>query len=867
MDQLSKNTSVLLFVLLTGVLVVVAFISYNKILQFNKSVHLVMHSNAVKSKILEVVSNINNAEAAQRGYLLTDDSIFLQPFHGAELRGIRIFATLDSLVGTNPEQQQNLNYLKKIVSEKYLILNNNLKILKNTLQNSFADSALIIGVDKMDEIRKQNALMVQTEDKLLANHIQVKDRTATITPIFLLALSLFSILVITLFFFRLQKETSMRTTMQGKLDVEELERKQIEKSETKFRTLSETIPHMIWTATPEGRRNFFNKYFCDYTGLSFEALIGDGWQKVIFSDDLGIELEKWHNSLKTGEDFNMEKRIRHRDGTYRWHVSHGIAQKDDQGKITGWIGTSTEIEDQKKFSDQLEVKVRQRTAELEERKNFVETILETTKEYIAVYAKDFTLLALNKAAESMMGKKREELIGKKLLDILPTAEGRSETDLQRAFEGNFIHNEVYHSPILGRYIENYITPLKDPEGNIYAALAIANDVTNITLKQKEIEAANYLLELQNQTFELAEKVAKFGSYKWDVTTGALEYSDNLFRLLDCEPQAFVPTFEIFSSFIHPDDLHQVISNGEQTMQTGALVETPYRIISKTGKTKYLRSSGSFSGEGGNRLLIGTVQDISKDVEASKELKEKNLELENMNAELASFSYVASHDLQEPLRKIQGFSKRILDKDGEKLSDTTKDYFNRIRGAAQRMQNLIDSLLSFSRTNLSEAIFEKTDLNITLIEVQTVLNELLNQKNAVIESEDLPTLNAVPVQMHQLFLNLIGNSLKYSKPDVAPHIKIAVEKVTINEIEGLSNQTGEFWKITIRDNGIGFEQQYEHKIFELFQRLHGKTEYEGTGIGLAICKKIAQTHNGTIIATGQIGIGATFTFFLSDNNKS
>ena len=111
------------------------------------------------------------------------------------------------------------------------------------------------------------------------------------------------------------------------------------------------------------------------------------------------------------------------------------------------------------------------------------------------------------------------------------------------------------------------------------------------------------------------------------------------------------------------------------------------------------------------------------------------------------------------------------------------------------------------------------------------------------------------------------SLKYSKPDVAPHIKIAVEKVTINEIEGLSNQTGEFWKITIRDNGIGFEQQYEHKIFELFQRLHGKTEYEGTGIGLAICKKIAQTHNGTIIATGQIGIGATFTFFLSDNNKS
>ena len=337
--------------------------------------------------------------------------------------------------------------------------------------------------------------------------------------------------------------------------------------------------------------------------------------------------------------------------------------------------------------------------------------------------------------------------------------------------------------------------------------------------------------------------------------------------MDCEPQEFVPTFEKFLSFIHPDDLQQVIQNGEQTMQTGVLVETPYRIVSKTGTIKYLRSSGIFSGEGANRLLIGTVQDISKDVLASKELKTKNLALENANAELASFSYVASHDLQEPLRKIQGFSKRIIDKDAEKLSDTTKDYFNRIIAAAHRMQNLIESLLSFSRTNLSDVVFEKTDLNQTLLEVQIVLNELITHKKAVIESQTLPTLNAVPVQMHQLFLNLIGNSLKYSKPDVAPQIKITAENVTINEIEGRVKQNGAFWKIVISDNGIGFEQQYEHKIFELFQRLHGKTEYEGTGIGLALCKKIVQSHNGTITATGQPNVGSTFTFFLSDNNKS
>ena len=159
------------------------------------------------------------------------------------------------------------------------------------------------------------------------------------------------------------------------------------------------------------------------------------------------------------------------------------------------------------------------------------------------------------------------------------------------------------------------------------------------------------------------------------------------------------------------------------------------------------------------------------------------------------------------------------------------------------------------------------MNETLLEVQTDLNELIIQKNAVIESQILPVIDAIPVQIHQLFLNLISNSLKYSKPDIAPHIKITAEKVTINESAGLLNKQASFWKIAITDNGIGFEQQYEDKIFEIFQRLHGKTEYEGTGIGLAICKKIVQTHKGTITATAQLNVGAAFTILLSVNNKS
>jgi len=774
-------------------------------------------------------------------------------------------------------------------------------------------------------------------------------------------------------------------------------RKLIEESENLFRTIADTIPHMIWSATAEGHKNYINKYCLDYTGLSFEELKGDAWAKIIFPEDIEKDLELWHHSLKTGDDFSIEKRLLHNDGTYRWHISHAIAQKNNHGIVTGWMGSSTEIEDQKRFTEKLEIKVKERTAELSERKNFIETlidssidtiiafdkdlrylsmnktarqvlekhfpegivgkrmdeviphvhdsgtyaqallalegniisqkeykayneekyydvdfiplrnekeiygvmaisrdvtesvlaslaikkanselverknlveaVLESSKDYIGVYGQDCTLLSINTASEILMGWDRADVVGKTLLELLPDSKGsKEESDLRSALDGNNIHNEAYHSALTGRYIENYIKPLKDSNGNIYAAVAMANDVTNIMLRQKEIESSREILQIQNETFELAESIAKFGSYSWNMASGKLVYSDSLFRLLDCEPDEFVPSFEKFLSFIHPDDLQEVTNNGEETTKTGILIETPYRIISKTGQTKYFRSTGKYTGDGDHTILIGTVQDISKDVAASQELETKNRELENANAELASFGYVASHDLQEPLRKIQGFSKRILDKDGDKLSDTAKDYFNRINGAAHRMQNLIESLLSFSSMGMSELVHEKTDLNQTLQEVLVVLNELITEKNTVIEYQNLPTLNAVPVQMHQLFLNLISNSIKYAKPDVSPYIKIRVEKVTNFEVAGREKRNGKFWKIEISDNGIGFEQQYEHKIFEVFQRLHGKTEYIGTGIGLAICKKIIQAHNGIITATGQPGIGATFTFFLPEGNK-
>ncbi|MEO7524047.1 MAG: PAS domain-containing protein, partial [Ferruginibacter sp.] len=327
--------------------------------------------------------------------------------------------------------------------------------------------------------------------------------------------------------------------------------------------------------------------------------------------------------------------------------------------------------------------------------------------------------------------------------------------------------------------------------------------------------------------------------------------------------------------VHPDDRDENIRQWTEAVSNG----TPFLF-----EHRFLRHDGNYRWQLSRAIPqkdnFGTIQmwvGISADIQERKifsdemekqvtlrtlELEEKNIALEKMNKELESFNYISSHDLQEPLRKIQAFSSGILKTEYERLSERGKDYFDRMQNAAKRMQSLINDLLSYSLTGTDERIFKTTDLNKIVLEVSDDLKEEIALKNATVETYGLGELNIIPFQMRQLFLNLFTNSLKFAREGVLSKIRItaAVEKAGSMNGKGFDS-TKDYCHISFTDNGIGFENIHNERIFELFKRLHGPADYQGTGVGLSIVKRIVENHNGLITAKSIPGEGARFDIYL------
>ncbi|GLU54811.1 sensor histidine kinase [Dyadobacter frigoris] len=396
----------------------------------------------------------------------------------------------------------------------------------------------------------------------------------------------------------------------------------------------------------------------------------------------------------------------------------------------------------------------------------------------------------------------------------------------------------------------------DKEYNLYT-------LTDISAERNVEAQLTYLQKLSAE----AEETMEFGSWIWDIQNGRYEWTEGMYKLMGYGPES-LPVEKLssatFKKNIHPDDVAFISEKLRNVLSYTDAYILEFRIIAEGGEEKYLyvRGHNSIDEVTGHNISIGTAFNVTTLREIQSELERKVSDLNKSNEDLEQFAYVASHDLQEPLRKIISFGERLESKTKDVLDQDQQVYLSRILSATRRMQKMINNLLEFSRVSSLSNVFEPTDLNDILRSTLSDLEVTIQQKHALMEIDKLPLIDANPTQMSQLFINLISNSLKFTRSETAPVISLRVTELPVSEVLKRKMPTEKnYIKITLKDNGIGFSNENASRIFTIFQRLRGRSEYEGAGIGLSVCKKVVEGHHGSIEAFGIPDQGATFEIIL------
>ena len=359
----------------------------------------------------------------------------------------------------------------------------------------------------------------------------------------------------------------------------------------------------------------------------------------------------------------------------------------------------------------------------------------------------------------------------------------------------------------------------------------------------------------------AEELGRFFTWQWDIETGVCIFSQNIYTILGLKPTALEHSVAGFAKLVHPDDAEKVSMVTNEVIEKKIPVSAVFRMIHTDGSILHVKSIGKLMDDNlAKNTIVGLTIDITKDYLYSQAIIAKNSELKAINEELSAFTHVTSHDLQEPLRKIEIFTSRINEADVVNMSPAGQVIIDKVKFTVTRMRKLINDLLAYTTANKDKANFELSDLNTIVARAMVELSTAIEEKNATLQVGKLPMVNVISFQIQQLFCNLINNALKYSRRGIPPIISIAYTKVNAENIDGLLDGNG-YHKFTITDNGIGFDNAYAKSIFTLFNRLHGQNVYTGSGIGLAICKKIIDNHNGTIYAESNNVDGSVFTFYL------
>jgi signal transduction histidine kinase/PAS domain-containing protein len=852
-----SKTYILILVAAIAILLFSATMAYRQIKQMQLSAEMVSQTHKVKDGISTLFSHYFRLESEDFKAALLNDSITHTTFENYVSNGKIAFLSLQKLTEDNPLQQKKLEQIDSLQDTLYEILNAPGAKLSPNLNRSVSDLLLQIRTISNEMRAEENRLMKVRENAYTADKV--------LAPWTLLILGIFSLVVFILAFIRIYKE---------KLRYGE--------SDAFLRSVLSNTDNIINFYTPiyNGQKEikdfkieFANACNRDYLGLEPEEIIGKKVSEVFPFLRLNGELEELVTCFEQQRKITFNRQIAI-NGKKMWFRSSVNPLLD--GILVAAQNVTNE-EEAKAKQLHLKEQALNDNEKLREAQLFLSNILKSTDNVISYFTPiydanrkiiDFMLIFSNDNIKEVLQKEVTELEQKRMSEILPGhfENGVFDILVKCITKKKVIRFEKQYE-FHGKKFWFKTTALKLDNG------VLTTSINTTAEKDSEQHLSTLNKRLENQNLELLDSRAFLTNILKSISQIVMHLTsvrDSNGNITDFELQ-FVNdkikpytgdesteiikkrASEIFPTIFTSGVFEKLISVVES--DTAVEYETPFQ---NDGQPLWFHATAIKLGDG----VTVTIREITKEKYKKELLRVRNLELTRSNTELEAFNRIASHDLQEPLRKIQMFISMIEDDSGNSLSNKNQAYFQKIEKAAQRMQALIVNLLTYSRIEGKHENFEKVNLNQLLAKVKEDLAVSIAETSAKIQSEKLPKIQGVPYQLEQLFSNLISNAIKYRVPDHSPIIDIYSEKVHQEQIPQDFFKTALYYhKITIKDNGIGFLQEHSLIIFEVFQRLHQKSTYSGTGIGLAICKKIVDNHHGFIYATGQPENGAAFIFYL------
>ncbi|GAB3166957.1 PAS domain-containing sensor histidine kinase [Telluribacter humicola] len=635
-----------------------------------------------------------------------------------------------------------------------------------------------------------------------------------------------------------------------------------EKQEFMQRTILESFPLMAWTTRPDGVVDYLNKRWYEYTGQTEQEALGNGWANVLSPRVDAEVLEKWKHSLKHGVPYEAELQYRRHDGEYRWHITRAIPIREGND-IVQWVGTCTDIHEFIELQNSLKLQSR---------------VLDSMDEGVSVSDENGYILFTNRAEDRIFGYRPGELVGKHV--TVQNAYSPEENQQKVAYviehiQKNGYWNGEWHNRRKDGtdfYTYSHITSIQN--GGKTMLVCVQRDITEEKRRKEAIDYQNLLFRTMTDnataTLFMMDKTGHctfmnvggekmFGYTQEEIRQKPLHYlihhhrpDGSFYPMHECPIDRALP--ENFDVRAHRDLFFR--KNGTSLPVTCA-------------------ASPIFDEHGVPISTVIEVRDITLEIEAEQALRRSAEELEQLvqkrteelrvvNEQLKQFAYAASHDLQEPLRKISFFIDMLQNNLGDSLDERNSQIIDRVQATTGRMRALIHNLLDYSNATLGTTAFEEVNINQLVEGVVSDMEATIIEKNALLDIQKLPVMKGDERQLRQLFHNLISNALKYSKPGVSPKVSVSCNTIPGKET-GLPVSAEEmqkkFYFITVSDNGIGFEQKDADKIFNVFTRLHSKMEYKGTGVGLSIVRKVVDNHRGYITAEGHPDQGATFKVYL------